>query len=62
MDITKRLRELLKAKNPSQADLERLTGFSRCYISRIELGHTVPSLKMLGRFEAGLDVEMSQLF
>jgi transcriptional regulator with XRE-family HTH domain len=51
MDIAEQLRELLKAKNPSQADPEKLIGFSRCYISRIELGHTVPFLKMLGRFE-----------
>ena len=62
MNIGKRLRELRKAKNLSQGDLERLAGFHRCYTSRVELGHTVPSLKTLERYAAALDVEMSQLF
>jgi transcriptional regulator with XRE-family HTH domain len=62
MDIGKRLRELRKAKNLSQGDLERLAGFHRSYISRVEGGHSVPALQTLERFAAALDVEMSQLF
>lgn len=62
MNIGKRLRELRKAKNLSQGDLQRLAGFHRSYISRIEGGHSVPALHTLERFAAALDVEMSKLF
>ena len=62
MNIGKRLRELRKAKNMSQGDIHRLSGFHRCYISRIEGGHSVPALQTLERFAVALDVEMSQLF
>jgi transcriptional regulator with XRE-family HTH domain len=62
MNIGKRLRELRKAKNLSQGDLGSLAGFHRCYVSRVEMGHTVPSLQTLKRYAAALDVEMSQLF
>ena len=62
MNIGKRLRELRKAKNLSQGDLERLASFHRSYTSRVEMGHGVPSLQTLERYAAALDVEMSQLF
>jgi transcriptional regulator with XRE-family HTH domain len=62
MNIGKRLRELRKAKNLSQGDLQRLAGFHRSYTSRVEMGHGVPSLQTLERYAAALDVEMSQLF
>ena len=62
MNIGKRLRELRKAKNLSQGDLERLAGFHRSYTSRVEGGHSVPALHTLERFAAALDLEMSQLF
>ena len=62
MNIGKRLRELRKAKNLSQGDLQRRAGFHRSYTSRVEMGHGVPSLQTLERYAAALDVEMSQLF
>jgi transcriptional regulator with XRE-family HTH domain len=31
----------------SQGDIERRTGLLRCYLSRVENGHTVPSLETL---------------
>ena len=34
----------------------------RCYISRVEHGHTVPSVETLERFAAVLDVPLYQLF
>jgi transcriptional regulator with XRE-family HTH domain len=34
----------------------------RAYISRVEHGHTVPSLDTLERFAAALDVPLYQLF
>ena len=46
----------------SQGDIERSTGLLRCYISRVENGHTVPSLETLERFAAALDVPLYMLF
>jgi transcriptional regulator with XRE-family HTH domain len=33
----------------SQGDIERRTGLLRCYLSRVENGHTVPSLETLAQ-------------
>jgi transcriptional regulator with XRE-family HTH domain len=62
MNIGMKLRELRLEKNLSQADLGRLTGVFRGYISRLELGYELPRLKTLERFATALDVEISQLF
>jgi transcriptional regulator with XRE-family HTH domain len=42
MIIGVRLRELREQKQFSQGDIEKRTGLLRCYISRVENGHTVP--------------------
>ena len=36
-------------KGLSQGDIEKRTGLLRCYLSRVENGHTVPSLDTLAR-------------
>jgi predicted transcriptional regulator len=41
--ICDRLRTLREEKKLSQGDIEKRTGLPRCYISRVENGHTVPS-------------------
>jgi transcriptional regulator with XRE-family HTH domain len=46
----------------SQGDIEKSTGLLRCYISRIENGHTIPSLETLERFAGALDVPLYKLF
>jgi len=46
----------------SQGDIEKRTGLLRCYISRVENGHTVPSLETLERLAAALEVPLYQLF
>jgi transcriptional regulator with XRE-family HTH domain len=46
----------------SQRDIEERTGLLRCYVSRVENGHTVPSLETLERFAGVLDVPLYQLF
>jgi len=46
----------------SQGDVEKNTGLLRCYISRIENGHTIPSLETLERFSAALDVPLHRIF
>src|SRR6516162_4191149 len=62
MLIGERLRQLREEKNFSQGDVEKATGLLRCYISRVEHGHTVPSLGTLERFAAALDVPLYRLF
>jgi transcriptional regulator with XRE-family HTH domain len=46
----------------SQGDIEEKTGLLRTYISRVENGHTVPSLETLERFAGALDVPLYQFF
>lgn len=62
MVIGTRLRFLREEKGLSQGDIEKSTGLLRCYISRIENGHTIPSLETLQRFAGALDVPMYKLF
>ncbi|MGD0696907.1 MAG: helix-turn-helix transcriptional regulator [Terriglobia bacterium] len=62
MDIGQKLHELRMAKSFSQGDIEKRTGLLRCYVSRVENGHTVPNLETLRKWATALDVEMYQLF
>jgi len=62
MLIGSRLRQLREQKQLSQGDIEERTGLLRCYVSRVENGHTVPSLETLERFAGVLDVPLYQLF
>jgi transcriptional regulator with XRE-family HTH domain len=60
--IGERLRALREEKKLSQGDIEKKTGLFRCYISRIENGHTVPAIETLEKLARALDVPMYQLF
>jgi len=62
MLIGSRLRQLREQRHMSQGDIENRTGLLRCYISRVENGHTVPSLETLERFAGVLDVPLYKLF
>ena len=62
MIIGDRLRELREAKDFSQGDIEKRTGLLRCYISRVENGHTVPAVNTLEKLARALEVPMYQLF
>jgi transcriptional regulator with XRE-family HTH domain len=53
---------LRDAKGLSQGDVETRAGLPRTYLSRIENGHTIPTLPVLERWARALDVEMYQLF
>jgi transcriptional regulator with XRE-family HTH domain len=50
MIIGDRLRVLREQKKFSQGEIERRTGLLRCYISRVENGHTVPAVETLEKF------------
>jgi len=62
MVICDRLRELRESKNLSQGDIEKRTGLLRCYISRVENGHTVPAIETLEKLARALEVPLYQLF
>jgi transcriptional regulator with XRE-family HTH domain len=62
MIIGDRLRALREEKNLSQGDIEKRTGLLRCYISRVENGHTVPAIETLEKMARALEVPLYQLF
>jgi transcriptional regulator with XRE-family HTH domain len=62
MVIGIRLKKLREDRSLSQGDIEKRTGLLRCYISRVENGHTVPSLETLERLAAALEIPLYQLF
>lgn len=62
MVIGDRLRELREQKKLSQGDIEKRTGLLRCYISRVENGHTVPAIETLEKLARAFEVPMYQLF
>src|SRR2546430_19070 len=49
-------------KKLSQGDRERRTGLLRCYISRVENGHTVPAIETLEKLALALEAPLYQLF
>jgi transcriptional regulator with XRE-family HTH domain len=49
-------------KGLSQGDIEKRTGLLRCYLSRVENGHTVPSLDTLSKIALALDLPIAQFF
>ena len=62
MLIGERLREIRESKNLSQGDIEKRCGLLRCYVSRVENGHTVPAIETLERLARALKVPLYQLF
>ena len=46
----------------SQGDIERRTGLLRCYLSRVENGHTVPSLETLAKIAEALEINLADFF
>lgn len=62
MLVGDRLRELREQKNLSQGHIEKRTGLLRCYVSRVENGHTVPSLDTLEKWARALEIPLYQLF
>lgn len=62
MFIGQRLKELRKLKHLSQGQIEKRTGLLRCYTSRVENGHTVPSVETLEKYARALEIPMYRLF
>jgi transcriptional regulator with XRE-family HTH domain len=62
MVIGQKLKELREAAKLSQGDIERKTGMLRCYTSRVENGHTVPSVDTLEKYARALEVPLYRFF
>jgi transcriptional regulator with XRE-family HTH domain len=62
MVIGDKLKALREQKNLSQGDMEKRTGLLRCYISRVENNHTVPSVDTMEKMARALEVPMYRLF
>jgi transcriptional regulator with XRE-family HTH domain len=61
MFIGDRLKTLREAKSFSQGDIEKKTGLLRCYVSRVENGHTVPAVETLEKFARALELPLYHL-
>jgi transcriptional regulator with XRE-family HTH domain len=62
MIVGERLKAIREMKGLSQGDIEKRTGLLRCYISRVENGHTVPAIETLEKMARAMEVELYQLF
>jgi transcriptional regulator with XRE-family HTH domain len=62
MIVGERLKAVCESKKMSQGDIEERTGLLRCYVSRVENGHTVPAIETLEKWTKSLGITMSQLF
>lgn len=62
MNIGVTIRGFRLQKGMSQGDIEKRTGLLRCYLSRVENGHTIPSIETLQKIAAALDLPLSQMF
>ena len=62
MAIGAKLRELRIARNLSQGDIEKRTGLLRAYTSRVEHGHTVPTVETLEKYASALEVPLYRFF
>ena len=62
MVIGDKLKALREEKNLSQGDIEKRTGLLRCYVSRVENGHTVPSVDTLEKLARAMEIPLYRLF
>lgn len=56
------IRSYRSQRGLSQGDIERRTGLLRCYLSRVENGHTVPSLETLAKIAEAMDISLAEFF
>jgi len=62
MNIGETIRSYRLQKGMSQGDIEKRTGLLRCYLSRVENGHTIPSLDTLAKIASAMDIALAQFF
>jgi transcriptional regulator with XRE-family HTH domain len=62
MNIGETIRNFRLQKGMSQGDIEKRTGLLRCYLSRVENGHTIPSLDTLAKIAGAMEMPLAQFF
>ena len=62
MNIGETIRKYRLQRGMSQEDIEKRTGLLRCYLSRVENGHTVPSLDTLSKIAGAMELPLSHFF
>ena len=62
MEIGEKLKAIREQKEMSQGDVEKRTGLLRCYISRVENGHTVPAIETIEKLARAMEVPMYAFF
>jgi transcriptional regulator with XRE-family HTH domain len=62
MNIGETIRNYRLQKGMSQGDIEKRTGLLRCYLSRVENGHTIPSLDTLAKIASAMELPLAQFF
>ncbi len=62
MNIGETIKNFRLSKGMSQGDIEKRTGLLRCYLSRVENGHTIPSLDTLAKIASAMDIALAQFF
>jgi len=62
VNIGEVIRTYRSQRSLSQGDIERRTGLLRCYLSRVENGHTVPSLETLAKIAEAMDISLADFF
>jgi transcriptional regulator with XRE-family HTH domain len=62
MNIGETIRNFRLNKGMSQGDIQERTGLLRCYLSRLENGHTIPSLDTLAKIAAAMDIPLAYFF
>ncbi len=62
VNIGEVIRNYRNQRGLSQGDIERRTGLLRCYLSRVENGHTVPSLETLAKIAEAMDITLADFF
>jgi transcriptional regulator with XRE-family HTH domain len=62
MNLGESIRKIRQAKGLSQGEMQKRTGILRSYLSRVENGHTVPSLATLQRLATAMGVALADFF
>jgi len=62
INIGTTIRSFRLQRGMSQGDIEKRTGLLRCYLSRVENGHTVPSLDTLQKIAGAMEMPLSHFF
>ena len=62
MNLGESIRKIRQAKGLSQGEMQKRTGILRSYLSRVENGHTVPSLATLQRLALAMGVALADFF